>query len=70
LNIIEALTLARDHGKKVRPKCWLSTPSKVVFYRGHQFRAMLRGDMKREIEFALSWEHELLGEWEEVPDAT
>lgn len=65
MNIIEALTLARDHGKKVRPVCWAEAGGDIgiVFAKGNLL-CVYDGSV---LTLQLGDVRELLGEWEVVP---
>lgn len=69
MNIVEALTLAKEQGKRVRPKCWrtLARRNCWVVHEAGRFRldtftvCDLFGPAHT-AEFKLA--EELLGEWE------
>ncbi len=72
MNLIEALTLAKEQGKKVRPKCWddWKSPCPWLEYRFPQGGRPVLVRVWPEDEDAytprLDDDRELLGEWEVV----
>jgi hypothetical protein len=71
VNIIEALTLAKNEKKKVRPVAWVDgSGSHYLWWNGEQFMRQWKHSILGETDsqiLSLNDPDELLGEWEVVP---